>query len=560
MSNKAYNLVQNFLGNWSSDELYAVRTNDSGTEVLCPTVVYNGTTYVCNYTYNEDTNSYRQPTLGITPNLDNAWSVIGGTGGSGVSGIQSISSTTSGTISDLINESSYTDQNGNGYAINNTSSFPITLTATQIFGYDGFTDCTGTSITIPPSAVALVSTVVPNTSYQINSLSSSLQKTYILTTTTSQTIAGLLASQSTAITDAVGNVYVVNNLGTPAINLTTTSTGIFDGFGGFTNCTENSLQIPLGGVAIFTTTALGAGDANDYQINAVSNSSGLTVFSDLSTNQDISDLLDTGNIVDQLGNMYQFINVNTNPINLTGLFLGYSAWANCTSTNITVPGNGSAIITTLTPNTTYSILLNSGVLTYPDTPTFTSVQITDTENFLQVGPTGNSITLTQSATSDWILTLSDGNSVTVKPIVATPGQVVGSIDSAGTQLLTTLPVLPSTSTDFSPIDASGSFLTLTNQGSIYNIIGNMVFVNMNFLYPTNTNTSPASFALDGLPYTYRAESFLISSSTPGIAYQGQLALGSRVITIVDAATGDPITNQDLSGINLLISQLVYASA
>jgi len=208
------NLVQNFLGTWDSEFQYAVRTSENGTEVLCPTVIFNNITYVCNYTFDEETNSYLQPTLGVTPNSDEAWTAIS-SGGSG-SGATSINLTsTNGTINQVSQSYNVGTQ---------TINLDIEATATQ----------------------------------------------HIINTASSQTITALLAAQIPPITDAAGNLYIVNNTSGSAVILSKTGSGSITGSTPYANSSATQIAIPAGGCALFFTTSVNQGNQNTYQIALVS--------------------------------------------------------------------------------------------------------------------------------------------------------------------------------------------------------------------------------------------------------------------------------------------------
>ena len=86
----------------------------------------------------------------------------------------------------------------------------------------------------------------------------------ISTSTSTQTVAALIAAQSPAITDIKNNVYVINNSGGSPITLTAT------GFSGYQawplNATSTSVIVDAGGSVELMTTTVGSG----YQIVTIS--------------------------------------------------------------------------------------------------------------------------------------------------------------------------------------------------------------------------------------------------------------------------------------------------
>lgn len=411
---------------------------------------------------------------------------------------------------------------------------------------------------------------IEQTSQSYNSITQTLslglktnsrQSTFIIQTGTSQTLAALLAAQIPPVTDAVGNFYIVTNTSNDYINLTTSSTGSFVGFGGFADCSSTTLVIPPLGVAVFITLLVGAGNANTYQITGISNNSNINVLG-VFAGGNIASIFTTANVIDKVQNMYQILNTNSNAITITGGFTNFASWANCTATTMQIPANGSALILTTEANTTYSIILTSAGLSLPTTPMFNSVNITDASNALSIGENLSQSIFTTLATTNRTVTLPDGDSITVQPNTVADGNAVAGIAPITGELIpVTLPVVPNASIGFNPADNSGSVVTITNNGSFYNFIGTTVFANVNVTYGSNADSSNASILLAGLPNCNNLElRFVIFTDFPTIFYSGAIAAETNIISIYDIGSGNPIINSDLSGQTLIISQLIYATA
>ena len=501
------NLVQNFLGNWDSDELYAVRTNESGTEVLCPTVVYNGTTYVCNYSYDSNTNSYLQPTLGVSPDSDEAWTAIS-SGGSGSGATSLIITSPDGTVAET------------------SQSYNPTTQALSL----------GLQASIP-------------------------QSTFAAQTGTSQTVVALLAAQIPPITDKVGNLYIVTNNSNDYINLTKTLTGSFLGYGGFANCSNTTLVIPPLGVGVFATLSVGAGNANTYQITGVSNNSNITEI-DVFAGGDLESIFTDFSVIDKVQNIYQIVNTNSDAITISSSFTNYNSWANCTPTTMQIPGNGSALILTSVANSSYSIILTSAGLSLPTTPSFTTVTITNSSNALAIGPSNSQSIFSSNATANQTVTLPNAPSVTVQPSTVASGDYVTGIDTNGAITFGTLPVIPTESVALTVTNNSADTVDVINNGSKYIQINEaLVFATVNVTYPDTTGlTSNAALLLTELDFAILVNTFTIFTATPTVTYIGTISATSNVISIYDKDTGIAVTNEQLSGQNLVISQIEYLIA
>jgi len=501
------NLVQNFLGTWDSEFQYAVQTNDSGTEVLCPTVIYNNTTYVCNYSYDSNTNSYLQPTLGVTPNSDEAWTAIS-SGGSG-----------SGATSLIITSPNET--------VSQTSQSYNATTQTLSLGLQA---------SIP-------------------------QSTFFAQTGTSQTVVALLAAQIPAITDKVGNLYIVTNTSNDYTKLTKTLTGSFLGYGGFANCSSTDLVIPPLGVGIFATLSVGAGNANTYQITGVSNNSNINGISILAGGN-LASIFTDFSVVDKVQNMYQIVNTNSNAITISSSFTNYDSWANCTATTMQIPGNGSALILTSVANSSYSIVLTSAGLSLPTTPSFTTVTITESSNALSIGADLSQSIFSSNATTNRTVTLPDANTVTVQPSTVAAGDYVTGINTNGAITSGTLPVIPTVSTALTVTNNSADTVVVINNGSKYIQINDaLVFATVNVTYPDTTGlTANAALLLTELDFAVLVNTFTIFTAAPTVTYIGTISATSNVISIYDETTGTAVTNEQLSGQNLVISQIEYLTA
>lgn len=386
------------------------------------------------------------------------------------------------------------------------------------------------------------------------------QSTFFAQTGTSQTVVALLAAQIPAITDKVGNLYIVTNTSNDYINLTKTLTGSFFGYGGFADCSSTDLVIPPLGVGVFATLSVGAGNANTYQITGVSNNfkiNGISVFA----GGNLASIFDDFSVVDKVQNMYQIVNTNFNAISINSTFTNYDSWVNCTEDTLKIPGNGSALILTSVANSSYSIILTSAGLSLPTTPSFTTVTITESSNALAIGTSESQSIFSTNATGNRTVTLPDADSVTVQPNTVDSGDYVTGIDINGAITSGTLPVIPNTSTSFSPADYNGS-ISIANNGSFYNEFGALIFANVNVNYPDTTgNTNNASIILTGLGNAFsRPVPFIIFTAAPTITYIGTITAGSNVISIYDKDTGNPVTNEDLSSQNLIINPLIYAIA
>lgn len=419
-------------------------------------------------------------------------------------------------------------------------------------------------ISSPNNSIAQTSQSYDSGTQTINlGLQANLPQTnFIIQTGTNQTVAALLAAQTPSITDAVGNFYIVNNTSNNYINLTKSSTGSFVGFGGFADCSSTTLVIPPLGVAVFITLSVGTGNANTYQITGISNNFNINVLG-IFAGGNIASIFTTANVIDKVQNMYQILNTNSNAITITGGFTNFASWVNCTATTLQIPANGSALILTTEANTTYSIILTSAGLSLPTTPTFNSVNITNASNALSIGTNLSQSIFSSLATGNRTVTLPDGNSITVQPSTVADGEAVAGIDPiTGALIPVVLPVVPNVSLSLTAVDNSSDNLNLINNNSRYETIGNLVYINTNVQYPDTTGElADASILLKDAPNVAQVPArFQIFTSTPTIKYVGAIPLESNVISIYNEDTGKPVSNQDLSNQNLIMSQIMYLSA
>ena len=318
----------------------------------------------------------------------------------GGASLVNLSSAAADTMSTLLSGASVTDKVGNIYAVTNTSSSAIAISATAIANTDSFPGYTAaTSFTIPAKGIAFISTTVVNSTYEVISLSNSVStnlsgglvnqipyQTAANTTTFIANVAGdsgkFLQSKGTAsapvwaappgdnyinisasvtmanlltnaaLVDVVGASYTVYNSGTSSITITALSA--FDNAASFSEYVSGALlTLPPKETATIVTKTVNS----VYAIESVSTANGVYTMS-ASSSQTLTALLTAKNINDFVGNIYTINNSSSATISLTATtFTGYTAYANqATATTLSLVPGGSAILSVNTAGSSYQIM------------------------------------------------------------------------------------------------------------------------------------------------------------------------------------------------------------
>ena len=178
-------------------------------------------------------------------------------------------------------------------------------------------------------------------------------KSNVFAISTSGTMASYITFFSK--TDVVGASYVLTNTSGSAITVSATA---FTNYAGFSeaSATATSFILTPNQTAVLTTTVINS----TYAIDSISGLGGGSAVYNLTsaTSALLSALLTTASLTDKAGAVYSINNSSAGSITITtasilnqGAFPGYT-----NATTLAIPANGTALITTASPNASYYVL------------------------------------------------------------------------------------------------------------------------------------------------------------------------------------------------------------
>jgi hypothetical protein len=431
-----------------------------------------------------------------------AWTIAPGT--------HYLAASATSTVAALLTTASITDVVTASYAIVNTGSANINITATNFVNSASFsTVATATQVTLKPNQTLVISTRTANTNYVIDTVSGlGGGGTTSLTISAAGTLASLLTAAS--VTDQVGNTYVVTNTAATTTALTVGTT--IDNATSFPNSIATNIVTLLPKqVVTLTTTVTGA----NYTVENISDNK--TVFSlSVSADATMAATLTAATIYDRVGNVYTINNSDTAAHTITfGAVTGYEAFGGqTTNTTVIIPAKGSITVFTKTVDSdyqlvtiantllkTYYIQFNTAGATWTVPQILTGAGITDA--------VGNNYIIYNTLTASFAMTATSfpnvasyqrlGNSVTSIPFPAgyTIGlvtKVVGSTYaiSSASQTLPVISVNSSADLTVGGLVPVGKSDIIGQIYSIYNSGATVISVTTTGTYSNYSSFSPSS--------------------------------------------------------------------